>query len=147
MEGGTIGWGFQVMLMLIIYLISGWRWALFTSVGDTGNWGEKVDDEWKRVCIKRQKIKIKVVLEGGVVRLRCCLVFEPVMSSTVVDPDGSAGCLSCFHLSPAFKGYVHCTTGLQFICDSSSHCPEVGWFYSDYLIFSVQYVSDRWNWV
>lgn len=29
--GGTIGWGFQVMLIPLIYLISGWRWALFTS--------------------------------------------------------------------------------------------------------------------
>jgi len=30
-EGGTIGWGFQVMLIPLIYLISGWRRALFTS--------------------------------------------------------------------------------------------------------------------
>lgn len=31
MVGGTIGLGFQVMLIPLIYLISGWRWALFTS--------------------------------------------------------------------------------------------------------------------
>lgn len=29
--GGTIGLGFQVMLIPLIYLISGWRWSLFTS--------------------------------------------------------------------------------------------------------------------
>lgn len=29
--GVTIGCGFQAMLILLIYLISGWRWALFTS--------------------------------------------------------------------------------------------------------------------
>lgn len=26
-RGGTIGWGFQVMLIPLIYLISGWRWS------------------------------------------------------------------------------------------------------------------------
>lgn len=30
-RGATIGWGFQVMLIPLIYLISGWRWSLFTS--------------------------------------------------------------------------------------------------------------------
>lgn len=30
-RGVTIGWGFQVMLILLIYLISVWHWTLFTS--------------------------------------------------------------------------------------------------------------------
>lgn len=29
--GVTIGWGFQVMLIPLIYLISGWQGPLFTS--------------------------------------------------------------------------------------------------------------------
>lgn len=44
MEGGTIGWGFQVMLIPLIYLISGWRWALFTSDGETENGGR---EQWQ----------------------------------------------------------------------------------------------------
>lgn len=31
MGGCRIGWGFQVMLILLIYLINGWHGALFTS--------------------------------------------------------------------------------------------------------------------
>lgn len=44
-KGGTIGLGFQVMLIPLIYLISGWRWALFTSDEDTGNQEENGEDE------------------------------------------------------------------------------------------------------
>ena len=44
-RGGTIGLGFQVMLIPLIYLISGWRWALFTSDGPlpekTGRQGDE----------------------------------------------------------------------------------------------------------
>lgn len=47
--GGTIGWGFQVMLIPLIYLISGWRWALFTSdvplLGKTEERGGETEGE------------------------------------------------------------------------------------------------------
>lgn len=43
-RGVTIGWGFQVMLIPLIYLISGWQWALFTSdvplLGETDERGK-----------------------------------------------------------------------------------------------------------
>lgn len=49
-RGGTIGLGFQVMLITLIYLISGWRWALFTSDEDTGNCRENGGDERETEC-------------------------------------------------------------------------------------------------
>lgn len=49
--GGTIGWGFQVMLIPLIYLISGWRWALFTSdvplLGKTDEREGSREREWR----------------------------------------------------------------------------------------------------
>ena len=47
--GCTIGWGFQVMLIMLIYLISGWRWALFTSNVPLQGWTEEREGKRERM--------------------------------------------------------------------------------------------------
>lgn len=52
-RGGAIGWGFQVMLIPLIYLISGWRWSLFTSdVPLLGKTDERTGEREREVKMK-----------------------------------------------------------------------------------------------